>query len=106
MTTRLHVGNLTAETTATEITAAFQQDGRHVTRVDLVMSREPGRSRGFAFVEMGTSDDALAAAQALDGQMLNGRALRVSEARPPKSRFGGYLGSPRATGDRAPRRAP
>lgn len=90
MTTRLHVGNLTAETTADEITAAFRLDGREVTKVDLVMTREPGRSRGFAFVEMASADHARAATAALDGQLMNGRALRVAEAHPPKSRFGGF----------------
>ncbi len=93
MTTRLHVGNLPVDTTATEITAAFQQEGRLVTRVDLVMSRDPGRSRGFAFVEMATADHARAAIQALDGQVIKGRAIRVHEAHPPKSRFGGFSGT-------------
>lgn len=92
MTTRLHVGNLPVDTTANEITAAFQQEGRMVTRVELVMSRDPGRSRGFAFVEMATADHAHAAIQALDGQVIKGRAIRVDAAHPPKSRFGGVSG--------------
>ena len=74
------------------------------------MSRDPGRSRGFAFVEMATADQAREAARALDGQIVNGRSLRVQEAHPPKSRFGGFVratGQPRgAAGDSMPRRKP
>jgi RNA recognition motif-containing protein len=106
MTTRLHVGNLTAETTESEIGVAFRQEGREVTRVDIVTSRDPGRSRGCAFVEMATADHARAAIAALDGQMMNGRALRVRAAHTPKSRFGGFRGFTRSAGDDQQREAP
>lgn len=92
MNTKLHVGNLATETTAAAITDAFQRDGRRVSTVALVMSRDPAHSRGFAFVEMATEADALAAVTAMDGATIDGRSVRVSLAHPPKSRFGGSIG--------------
>jgi RNA recognition motif-containing protein len=89
MSTKLHVGNLASDTTAATITAAFQRDGRHVLSVQLVPTRDPGHSRGFAFVEMGSEQDALAAVGALHGSTIDGRQVRVAHAHPPKSRFGG-----------------
>jgi RNA recognition motif-containing protein len=56
------------------------------------MSREPGRSRGFAFVGMATGEDASAAVATLHGSTIDGRILRVSLAHAPKSRFGGRVG--------------
>ncbi|HEX6810745.1 MAG TPA: RNA-binding protein [Planctomycetota bacterium] len=98
MSRRLHVGNLSIDTTTEALTEVFQRDGRKVSSVSLVMSREQGRSRGFAFVEMETDRDALDAVRLLHGAECDGRALRVSEAHGPKSRFGGTLGGkPRAS---------
>ena len=91
MTTRLHVGNLSVDTTAASLTEAFQRDGRKVKKVDLVMSREAGRSRGFAFVEMETEVDASDAMRTLNGSQIDGRELRVTEAHGAKSRFGGTV---------------
>ena len=93
MSAKLHVGNLAPDTTAATITSAFERDGRHVVSVQLVPSREPGRSRGFAFVEMGSEQDALAAVAALHGSTIDGRQVRVAHAHPPKSRFGGRIRS-------------
>ena len=90
MTTKLHVGSLASETSAQAIRQAFQADGREVRSVQLVMSRDPGRSRGFAFVEMANAADAAAAVDALNGSAIDGRTVRVSHAHPPKSPFGGY----------------
>jgi RNA recognition motif-containing protein len=90
---KLHVGNLATETTAAAITEAFQRDGRQVASVKLVMSRDPQHSRGFAFVEMATEADALATVDALHGATIDGREIRVSLAHPPKSRFGGTIGT-------------
>ena len=92
MNTRLHVGNLSVDTTTAVLTEVFERDGRKVSSVSLVMSREPGRSRGFAFVEMETDGDALDAVRLLDGAQCDGRTLRVSVAHGPKSRFGGTIG--------------
>jgi RNA recognition motif-containing protein len=92
MNHRLHIGNLSPETTAASVTEAFQRDGRTVARVQLVMSRDPGRSRGFAFVDMATGEDASAAVAALHGSDIDGRTVRVSVANEPKSRFGGTAG--------------
>jgi RNA recognition motif-containing protein len=97
MNHRLHIGNLSPDTTAASISEAFQRDGRTVARVQLVMSRDPGRSRGFAFVDMLTSEEASAAVAALHGTDIGGRTVRVSIANEPKSRFGGIAGG-RKTG--------
>jgi cold-inducible RNA-binding protein len=89
---RLHVGNLSFETTTESLTTAFAQDGRSVESVSIVMDRDSGKSRGFAFIEMGSDGDAQGAVKALHGSEVDGRALRVSEAEGRKSPFGGTLG--------------
>ncbi|HEB51641.1 MAG TPA: RNA-binding protein [bacterium] len=81
MSTRLYVGNLSFNSTEDAITRAFEQDSRSVQSVSVVTDRETGRPRGFAFVEMATEADARAAIEALDGTELDGRTLRVNEAR-------------------------
>lgn len=101
MSNRLHVGNLAVTTTAATLTEVFQRDGLTVARVSLVMSREPGVSRGFAFVDMGSPDEASRAMASLQGAEIGGRALRISVAHGPKSRFGGTVG-----GQGGPVRAP
>ena len=92
MNRRLHVGNLSVTTTTAALTEVFERDGRKVSSVSLVMSREPGRSRGFAFVEMETDGDAHDAVRLLHGAQCDGRELRVSVAHGPRSRFGGRIG--------------
>lgn len=88
---RLYVGNLSFQTTESDLENAFSQDGRQVASVSVMVDRDTGRSRGFAFVEMASDSDAAAAIQAMDGVELDGRALRVNEAeeRRPKSGGGG-----------------
>src|SRR5215218_6525460 len=88
MNTRLYVGNLSFNTTADGVRTAFEQFGT-VTDVHLVTDRETGRARGFAFVTMGTPDEAAKAMQAMDGQSLDGRPLRVNEAEARQQRGGG-----------------
>lgn len=88
MNTRLYVGNLSFNTTADGVRAAFEQFGT-VTDVHLVTDRETGRARGFAFVTMGTPDEAAKAMQSMDGQTLDGRPLRVNEAEQRQQRGGG-----------------
>jgi RNA recognition motif-containing protein len=85
---KLHVGNLESRTTAATLTEVFQRDGRKVVSVKVVMSRDPAHSRGFAFVEMANEADARSAVESLHGVEIDGRSVRISFARPPKSRFG------------------
>ena len=92
MSKRLYIGNLAATTTKTALTEVFQQDGRQVATVELVMSRVEGHSRGFGFVEMATEADGAAALAALGGVIVDGRALKVEVAAERKSRFGGVSG--------------
>lgn len=85
---KLYVGNLSFNSTEDDITDAFSAHGT-VTSVNLITDRETGRPRGFAFVEMSTGSEAEAAMQALDGQDLGGRNLKVNVAKPRESRPGG-----------------
>ncbi|MCC6666370.1 MAG: RNA-binding protein [Polyangiaceae bacterium] len=90
MSNRLYVGNLAFHTTEDVLQNAFAKCGT-VTEAKLIIDRETGRSRGFAFVTMGSSDDAQRAISELNGADLDGRALKVNEAeeRRPKSGGGG-----------------
>jgi hypothetical protein len=90
---RLYVGNLSWGTGDQELLEAFQQYGA-VVSARVIMDRETQRSRGFGFVEM-EDDAAEAAIRGMNGQELDGRALRVNEALPPGERpagGGGYRG--------------
>jgi len=98
MGTKLYVGNLSYDSNEASLRAAFEADGRKVNEVAVIMDRETGRPRGFAFVQMGSEADAKAAIQALDGKDLDGRAIKVNEAtdRPSAGRsFGGGGGGGR-----------
>ena len=88
MNTRLYVGNLSFNTTADGVRTAFVQFGT-VSDVHLVTDRETGRSRGFAFVTMGTTEEAAKAIEGMDGKTLDGRPLRVNEAEQRQQRGGG-----------------
>jgi RNA recognition motif-containing protein len=93
MGNRLYIGNLPFSATTEEVRTAFQPHGS-VTDVRLVIDRATGRSRGFAFVTMGSDEEADRAMKKMDGAMLAGRPLRVNEAqdrvmRPPGAGFGG-----------------
>lgn len=81
MGSKLYVGNLSFDTTEDTLRAAFEADGRQVSEVAIISDRMTGRPRGFAFVTMASSEDAQKAVEALDGRELDGRTLRVSEAR-------------------------
>jgi len=83
MSKNLYVGNLAFSTTADELREAFAQYGT-VTSAQVVMDRETGRSRGFAFVEM--ADGAEQAIAAMNGAQFQGRALTVNEAKPREDR--------------------
>ena len=88
MSNRLYVGNLPFHATHDLITQRFVACGE-VTAVDVVLDRDTGRSRGFAFVEMATPAAAEKAIAELDGQDFEGRPLRVSVAEERRSRGGG-----------------
>ena len=78
MSMKLYVGNLSFDTSSNEIQTLFAQAGT-VESVSLIEDRETGRSRGFGFVEMSSSEEGANAIQKFDGQEVGGRALRVSE---------------------------
>ena len=82
---------------ATPLREAFGQFGE-VTDVALMMDRETGRPRGFAFVTMGSKEAMDAAIKGLDGQDFGGRNLTVNEARPREERSGGGFGGERRGG--------
>src|SRR3954463_2993710 len=88
---KLYVGNLSFKTTEDELRAAFGQFGA-VTDVYVAMDKMTGRPRGFAFVTMGTAEEAKAAAEKMNGTDLGGRQLTVNEARPKEERPGGGFG--------------
>ncbi len=79
MANKLYVGNLSYDTESSSLEQLFAQYGK-VTSVNIITDRMTGRARGFAFVEMESSDAAKAAISALNGVELDGRQLRVNEA--------------------------
>ncbi|HEY6185711.1 MAG TPA: RNA-binding protein [Terriglobales bacterium] len=79
--TNIFVGNLDPNVTEGQLLTLFSRHGV-VESSTIVLDRDTGRSRGFAFVEMSEVGDAQAAVMSLDGAFLNGRPLRVNEARP------------------------
>lgn len=83
----LFVGNMSFQTTESELTELFKPFGA-ITRVRVVMDRETGRARGFAFVEMPNDEEAAKAIAALDGSAVGGRNIKVNEARPKEA--GGF----------------
>ncbi|HEX9794051.1 MAG TPA: RNA-binding protein [Planctomycetota bacterium] len=83
----IYVGNLPFSVDERGLRALFEQFGA-VLSSNIIMDRDTGRPRGFGFVEM-NDDEARAAIEALDGHKLDGRDLRVNEARPRESRGGG-----------------
>ena len=83
----LFVGNMSFQTSEAQLQELFKQFGQ-VARIHVAMDRETGRARGFAFVEMPNDDEAAKAIAGLDGKEVNGRNLKVNEAR-PKTAGGG-----------------
>ena len=88
MSNKLFVGNLSFNTTENDLQDAFAAHGT-VVETNLMMDRMSGRPRGFAFVTMGSPEEAQKAIQALNGANLDGRDLTVNEARPREERTGG-----------------
>ncbi|MCS7023837.1 MAG: RNA-binding protein [Bryobacteraceae bacterium] len=100
----IFVGNLSFGSTEEDVRAMFEQYGS-VDRVSVITDRETGRSRGFAFVEMGDDAEADRAIASLNGAQVAGRTINVNEARPKSERpMGGFSerrgGSGRGRGSR------
>jgi cold-inducible RNA-binding protein len=91
MGSKLYVGNLSYNTTGSQLQELFEQHGT-VASAEVITDRDTGRSKGFAFVTMGADDQAQAAIDALNGQQYDGRALTVNEAKPRENRPGGAGG--------------
>ena len=77
----IYIGNMSYDTTEENLRQAFEGYGE-VTTVNIIMDRDSGRPKGFAFVEMAKQEEATAAISGLNGQEMNGRALNVNEAKP------------------------
>jgi cold-inducible RNA-binding protein len=99
MAKNLYVGNLSYSTTSADLSELFGALGE-VTSVNLITDRMSGRSKGFAFVEMAEYDAAQKAINELNGKEIDGRAIKVAEARPKRDDRGGGGGG----GDRRRRR--
>jgi RNA recognition motif-containing protein len=91
MGTKLYVGNLSFRTTSEELREAFAAAGT-VESATVIEDRDSGRSRGFAFVEMATPEEAAAAIEQFNGKEFGGRNLTVNEAKPRTDRGGGGRG--------------
>jgi len=94
MGTRLYIGNLSYDATENDLRAFFEQAGS-VAGCDVMIDRHTGRSKGFAFVEMASQEDAEKTIETYDGKDFQGRPLTVNEARPraerPPQNFGGVF---------------
>jgi cold-inducible RNA-binding protein len=97
MGTKLYVGNLSFNTTENELQELFSQAGA-VQEVTLMQDKFTGKSRGFAFVTMGSEQDAQNAISKFNGQTVEGRPLTVNEARPREARPPGGGGGGRGYG--------
>jgi RNA recognition motif-containing protein len=85
---KLYVGNLPYSATEQSLREAFAACGT-VDSVSVITDRDTGQSKGFAFVEMATDSEAQAATQAMNGKTLDGRQIKVNEAKPREARSGG-----------------
>jgi len=84
---KLYVGKLSYNTTDSDLRTMFEEFGS-VESVQVIMDRDTGLSKGFAFVEMGSDQEAQAAISALNGKEVDGRTITVNEARPREDRGG------------------
>ncbi|MET4579421.1 RNA recognition motif domain-containing protein [Ottowia thiooxydans] len=97
MNNKLYVGNLSYNTRDDDLQQAFAEFGT-VNSAKVIMERDTGRSKGFAFVEMGSDDEARAAIEGMNGKSVDGRSVTVNVARPMEPRSndrsggGGYGG--------------
>ncbi len=91
MSMKLYVGNISFDTTQQDIEALFGEIGT-VTSANLIEDRETGRPRGFGFVEMSSKEEGENAIAQLNGKEVDGRELKVNEAKPQEKRSGGGRG--------------
>ena len=87
MSMKLYVGNLSFNTSNNDLTDMFAEFGA-VQSSNIIEDRETGRSRGFGFVEMSSKSEGEAAISALNGKEIDGRELKVNEAKPREDRGG------------------
>ena len=102
MNNKLYVGNLSYNTSEAALREMFSKAGA-IRSVTIPMDRMTNQPRGFAFVEMETPADALKAIKLCNGQEIDGRQIKVNEAKPPEARSNGGGGGYRG-GDRGGRR--
>ncbi|CAN5594793.1 hypothetical protein BH18ACI1_BH18ACI1_19470 [soil metagenome] len=88
MSMKLYVGNLSFDTTTQDLEQIFGEIGT-VESSNLIEDRDTGRSRGFAFVEMSSQEEGQNAISQLNGKEVDGRELKVNEAKPQEKRSGG-----------------
>ena len=88
MSMKLYVGNLSFDTSTQDLEKMFGEIGT-VESTNIIEDRETGRSRGFGFVEMSTKEEGQNAISQLDGKEVDGRSLKVNEAKPQENRGGG-----------------
>jgi RNA recognition motif-containing protein len=92
MAKKLYVGNLAFQTTSQDLQELFAQAGT-VESASVIEDRDTGRSKGFAFVEMSTDEEAASAISQFNGKEIAGRALKVNEARPRENSGRGFGGN-------------
>ncbi len=85
---KLYVGNLSFNTSTSDLEQLFGEIGT-VESTNIIEDRETGRSRGFGFVEMSSKEEGENAIATLNGKEIDGRELKVNEAKPQESRSGG-----------------
>jgi RNA recognition motif-containing protein len=90
----VYVGNLAWGTSEVDLRRTLELDGRTVTSVQMKIDPDSGRSRGFAFVDLGSEDEAQSAITALNGTELGGRQIKVCIAKDKRSSSGGFGRSP------------
>jgi cold-inducible RNA-binding protein len=88
MSMKLYVGNLSFNTSTQDLEQIFGEIGT-VDSANIIEDRETGRSRGFGFIEMSSKEEGQNAISQLDGKEVDGRALKVNEAKPQENRGGG-----------------
>ncbi len=91
MSMKLYVGNLSFQTSSYDLEELFGGIGT-VESASVIEDRETGRSRGFGFVEMASKEDGTKAIEEFNGKEVNGRTLKVNEAKPREDRGGGFGG--------------